>query len=219
LPTSQIAKWTGEFGKEYTDRNALSTEELDRLYRARYGVTRTQLNLTFLGRMDRSIHILEVGSNIGNQLLMLQQMGFQRLYGIDVQAYAVELSNSRTKGINVIEGSAFDIPFKNACFDLVFTSGLLIHISPPDIFTVMGEIHRCSKNCIWGFEYYAEEYTEVPYRGHANLLWKADFAKLYLQAFDDLELVREERLKYLDSDNTDYMFLLGRKGCTDSIRK
>jgi pseudaminic acid biosynthesis-associated methylase len=211
MSTFQVAKWTGEFGREYTDRNALSTEELDKSYGTRYGVTRTELNLRFLGGLDRSIRILEVGSNIGNQLLMLQQMGFQRLYGIDVQAYAVELSKSRTKGINIIEGTAFDIPFKDAYFDLVFTSGLLIHISPPDISLVMTEIHRCSKKYIWGFEYYAKDHIEVTYRGHNNLLWKADFSRLYLQAFNDLERVQEDHLKYLDSDNVDSMFLLQKR--------
>ncbi len=63
----------------------------------------------------------------------------------------------------------------------------------------------------WGFEYYADEHTEIPYRGRKDLLWKADFAKLYLEEFQDLELVKEKRIKYLDKDNVDLMFLLRKK--------
>jgi pseudaminic acid biosynthesis-associated methylase len=212
--TPQIAAWTGDFGKEYTDRNVMSTEELDAMYRRNFGVSRTELNVAFIGGMDRSIRILEVGSNVGNQLLLLQHMGFKALYGIEVQPYAVELSKMRSKGINIIEGTAFDIPFKDDYFGLVLTSGLLIHISPSDTAAVMREIHRCTREYIWGFEYYADECTEVTYRNHKNLLWKADFAKLYLQRFSDLSLVTEKRIKYLDGDNTDSMFLLRKKAKT-----
>jgi len=210
--TKQMEKWSGDFGKEYTDRNAFSLEELDTLYKSKYGVTRTQLNQRFLEGMDRSIRVLEVGSNVGNQLLCLQSMGFVNLYGIELQSYAVELSKARTKRINIIEGSAFDIPYKDGYFDLVFTSGVLIHINPSDIVWALREILRCTREYIWGFEYYADEHTEITYRGHKELLWKADYAKLYLQRFEDLKIVEEERLKYLDSDNIDTMFLLKKIG-------
>ena len=206
--TNQTEMWAGQFGKEYTDRNALSLEEMESSYRGKYGMSRAELNQQFVGDLDRSIRILEVGSNIGNQLLCLQKMGFSDLWGIELQSYAVELSKSRTKNINIIEGSAFDIPYKDKYFDLVFTSGVLIHINPTDIGLVMEEIYRCTKEYIWGLEYYADEYTEIPYRGHKNLLWKADFGGLYRERFGDLEFVKEERLEYLDNDNADAMFLL-----------
>ena len=155
--------------------------------------------------------ILEVGSNVGNQLLCLQEMGFNNLYGIELQSYAVELSKSRTKHINIIEGSAFDIPYKDSYFDLVFTSGVLIHISPSDINMVVKEIYRCAKEYVWGFEYYADNYIEILYRDHKNLLWKTDFAKLYGEQCSDLELVKEKRFKYSDSDNVDTMYLFQKR--------
>jgi pseudaminic acid biosynthesis-associated methylase len=209
--TEQMEKWAGQFGREYTDRNAFSLEEMEALYKRNYGVTSTELNEQFLKGIDRTIRILEVGSNIGNQLLCLQRMGFRSLYGIEVQGYAVELSKSRTRNINIIEGTAFDIPFKDGYFDLVFTAGVLIHINPSDIALVLREIHRCARKYIWGFEYYTDHYTEIPYRGQRNLLWKTDFARLYFDQFRDLELVKEEHLKYLDNDNVDTMFLFRKK--------
>ncbi|MBN1994969.1 MAG: methyltransferase domain-containing protein [Anaerolineae bacterium] len=206
--TEQMKTWANTFGQEYTNRNAMSLEEMEALYKSRYGLTRTELNQRFLKGIDPSIRILEVGSNVGNQLLCLQQMGFRNLYGIELQSYAVELSKSRTRQINIIEGSAFDIPYEDDYFDLVFTSGVLIHISPADMAGALQEIYRCAKHYIWGFEYYADAYTEISYREHANLLWKTNFAKLYLDLFADLALVKEEKIYHLDSDNVDSMFLL-----------
>lgn len=138
--TRQIRQWRGSFGKEYTETNTFTLAELDRLYKSIYGITAMELNDIFIGRLNRNIRILEVGSNTGNQLLLLQRMGFKNLYGIDVNSYAVELSKHRTKDINIIYGSVFDIPFKDNYFDLVFTAGLLIHVSPKDIEKAIKEI-------------------------------------------------------------------------------
>lgn len=210
--TEQMKTWAGDFGREYTDRNVFSPEELDNLYLRNYGVTKTSLNDRFLqSEIDRSSRVLEVGSNIGNQLLSLKKMGFTNLYGIELQNYAVELSKQRTNNVNIIQGSAFDIPFKDGFFDLVFTHGLLIHIKPADIKKVLQEIYRCAKKYIWGLESWASEYTEVVYRGRKDLFWKTDFVKLYLETFADLTLVKEEKIKYLDNDNFETMFLLKKK--------
>jgi len=178
--------WRGEFGRAYTDRNAWSVGEMEEKYRHTYGLTRTEMNRRQLDHLDRNLRILEVGANVGNQLLCLQQMGFTSLYGIELQDYAVELAKQRTRHINLITGVAHDLPFKDRYFDLVFTSGVLIHIAPTEIVAVLREIHRCTRRYIWGFEYFAECYTEVNYRGHDGLLWKTDFARFYLDTFADL---------------------------------
>lgn len=205
---SPASVWRGAFGKEYTDRNALSPEQMENLYLTNYGFDRTSMNQRFLSGLDRSLRVLEVGANVGNQLRCLQHMGFTALYGIELQEYAVEMAKRNTRGINLITASASDIPFKDGFFDLVFTSGVLIHISPMEIGTALAEIHRCTRKYIWGFEYFAENYTEVNYRGHDALLWKTNFAKLYLETFHDLRLVKEERFKYVNADLVDAMFLL-----------
>ena len=210
--TMQMKEWMEDFGKKYTDRNALTLDEMNEMYRKMFGISREDLNNLFIAEMNRNIKILEVGSNIGNQLLLLQKMGFKNLYGIEINNYAVELSKSRSKNINIIQGSAFDIPFKDKYFDLVFTSGLLIHISPSDIGKVMREIHRCSKKYIWGFEYYFDKYVEIVYRGKKDLLWKANFPQLYLDLFKDIRLIKEKRIEYLNDNNIDVIFLLEKKG-------
>jgi pseudaminic acid biosynthesis-associated methylase len=210
--TEQMKEWEGEFGRAYTDRNDVkSVQEWDDFHKKVWGISRTEMNAEFIGDLARDIKILEVGCNIGNQLLTLQQMGFSKLYGIELQSYAVENAKGRTKGINIIQGSGFDIPFKDGYFDLVYTSGVLIHISPVDIKEMLEEIHRCSRKYIWGFEYFAEKFTEIKYRDHSNLLWKNNYAKLYLDQFDDMVLIKEKKYQYIGNTNVDSMFLLRRK--------
>lgn len=206
--TEQMSSWMGEFGLDYTNRNPHNIDEMEQAYRNCYDITRTELNNSFVGEMKRNMKILEVGSNTGVQLMLLREMGFMNLYGIEINSYAIECSKANTKGINIIQGSAFDIPFKNGFFDMVFTSGVLIHIHPKDINKALTEMYRCSSKYIWGFEYYADTYTEIVYRRHNNLLWKTNFAGLYLDLFDDLELVKELRVKYLQDENEDEMFLI-----------
>ena len=207
--TRQINIWRGEFGKEYTLRNELTIDEIENYWKTTYGYYRTELNEDFIGSLDRKIRILEVGCNIGHQLICLQYMGFKSLYGIEIQDFAIELSKSKTKNINIIQGSAFDIPFKDGFFDLIFTTGLLIHIAPTDINDVLNEIYRCTKKYIWGFEYYAETYKEIMYYGKNEMLWKTNFSKLFLDKFNDLSLIKEKKYKHLNNDkNIDLMFLL-----------
>jgi pseudaminic acid biosynthesis-associated methylase len=203
-----MLRWTDRFGREYTDRNSLTLSELDSLYHRNYGVTRRKLNERFLTGVPRSARILEVGCNIGNQLRMLQELGFVNLWGIEIQHYALKQAKSRVRGINVVEASGLEIPFRDKSFDLVFTSGVLIHIAPADISLVLREIYRCTTKYIWGFEYYSSTPTEVPYRGNRNLLWKMNYVQAFLDQFDDLALLRSELLSYVDNSNVDCMFLL-----------
>jgi pseudaminic acid biosynthesis-associated methylase len=209
--SKQVREWKGAFGRKYTNRNDLSLKELDGVYVNNYGVTRRELNERFLRDVPKDARILEVGCNVGNQLRLLQGMGYHNLFGIEIQAYAVKLARKRTAGIRLVNSSGLEIPFNDSFFDVVFTSGVLIHIAPENLRTALTEIHRCTRDYIWGLEYFAPEVTEVVYRGYKDLMWKADYAHLYVEAFPDLEIAKEERLKYLQNENTDSMFLLRKR--------
>ncbi len=209
IKTEQIDFWAGEFGKEYTDRTSRTHEEWNKTYMEMWGITKIDMNKAFIGHLPKDIKILEVGCNTGMQLNGLQTMGFQNLYGIELQPYAAEEAKKYTKDVNIVCGSGFDLPFKDKYFDIVCTNGVLIHISPNDISLIMAEMYRCSKKYIWGFEYFAEKTTEINYRGHNNRLWKSDFAKLFMTQFPDLKLVKKEMYPYVDNpSNVDCMFLL-----------
>jgi pseudaminic acid biosynthesis-associated methylase len=217
-PTAQAAVWQGEFGREYSDRNTLGTEALDELYRRNYGTTRSEINEKFLRGIANDASFLEVGCNTGNQLSLLREMGWRNLAGIELQPYAIEIARSRLPGIPLKLGSALDLPCADSSYDVVFTSGVLIHIAPRDIPRAMDEIYRSSRQYVWGMEYYAPAVTEVNYRSHNGLLWKMDFVRGYLERFPDLELVQEQRFPYLDNTNVDTVFLLRKKFGPDARR-
>jgi len=204
LILEQTEFWKGKFGDDYTERNH---GEWDEFYKEQWGITRTELNVEFLGDLDKDIRILEAGCNRGNQLEMLNKNGFTNLWGIDVNKQALGYARSN-KELNLVEGSLLDIPFKDNYFDLVFTSGVLIHIHPDDLKKAMSEIVRVSKGLVWGFEYFAEECTPIEYRGNANKLWKNDFLKLYLDTFPELKVVKKKLVPYLKDDNKNMMFLM-----------
>jgi len=207
LITAQEKFWTSEFGRDYAQRNYRSSKELDAFYMENLGIPRSKINKDFLGKLKIG-NILEVGCNAGNQLSMLQNQGFKNLYGIEIYDQAMELAKQTTKNLSIIQGSGFDMPFKNSCFDLVFTSGVLIHTNPKHLKKLMAEIYRTSKKYIWGVEYYHPKHISIDYRGNKNCLWKGDFAQMYLDFFSDLKLVKEKKYRYLKNDNMDSSFLL-----------
>lgn len=211
MKTQQTEFWNGTFGKEYTDRNPQSLKDADKANWNAFGVLRSEMNETFVGSLSRDIRILEVGCNVGVQLMHLQKMGFKNLYGIELQEYAVEKAKAGTEGINIIQGSGFDIPFKDGFFDLVYTNGVLIHIAPADLPVIMREMIRCSKRYIWGFEYFAEQQQEIPYRGNNGFMWKMDFPAEFLKVDPRLTKVKVQLIPYTseaEKGNTDVMYLL-----------
>ncbi len=209
--TKQEKFWSSTFGVEYTDRNTHSFEDWDRFYIENWGVTRLEMNERSLSGVDREIKILEVGCNTGMQLRGLQKMGFKNLYGIEIQKYAVEQAKDFTNEINIICGSGFDLPFKDGFFEMTCTNGVLIHISPQDLPQIMDEMYRCSNRYIWGWEYFAEEVTNINYRGNEGFLWKADYASMFMERFPDLKLISSIKFPYvkdIEIGNVDHMYLL-----------
>ncbi len=215
MKTQQIDFWSGEFGREYTDRNTYTPESWDQFYIRNYGVTKLEMNADALKDLPKEARILEVGCNIGLQLIGFQRMGFTNLYGVELQQYAVEKAKSITTGIQIIQGSGFDLPFKDGFFDLVCTNGVLIHIAPEHHQSFMAEIVRCSRKFVMGYEYHAPELTQISYRGHDGFLWKTDFAKRYMSLFPELTLVYERIYPYIhvkESGNQDSVFVLEKRG-------
>jgi hypothetical protein len=88
--SKQSEAWGGEFGSQYSERNRFDAPEFDKAYHDKYGMTRTVLNHEFLKDIPRSSSILEVGCNLGNQLILLHQMGFTNLHGIEINKEIVK---------------------------------------------------------------------------------------------------------------------------------
>ena len=84
---------------------------------------------------------------------------------------------------------AFDLQALSAVGASEFTTGVLIHQPPESLPIVLSEIVRCSKRYVLCGEYFAEEPTELPYRGVSGALFKRNFGQLYLDLFPTLQLI------------------------------
>jgi pseudaminic acid biosynthesis-associated methylase len=174
------ALWAGEFGDAYVDRN-LDAES------GRSDFWREQIER--LGVES----VLEVGCNVGGNLRWIAELiGAENVAGVDVNEKALELLRERAPGVDARVARGGELPFEDASFDLVFTTGVLIHQDPKtQLEPMMREIVRCARRNVICGEYFAEELTEVPYRGEEGALFKQDFGALYERLFPELALVSE----------------------------
>ena len=90
----------------------------------------------------------------------------------------------------------FIFPIPNNSFDLVFTSDVLIHVSPKHLAKALGEIVRVSRRFVLGFEFYAYKPQAVVYRGRRDLLWRRNYKQEYLKLFPNLSVIYEKKLNH-----------------------
>jgi pseudaminic acid biosynthesis-associated methylase len=171
--------WGGTFGDAYIARNLAAGQ-------GRGAFWTEQLAQTGPRR------VLEVGCNIGANLRWIAESGPRPVtVGVDINQKAVDQVRRELPGASALRARARDLPFADRSFDLVFTTGVLIHQPHDTLAAVMGEIVRCSARWVLCGEYHAEVTTEVAYRGEPESLFKRDYGALYLQQFPELRLRRQ----------------------------
>ncbi|MGB0571208.1 MAG: pseudaminic acid biosynthesis-associated methylase [Alphaproteobacteria bacterium] len=179
----QVSFWRGAFGDDYADRNDASTEAL---------ASRTDMWRRILDPLaEPPGSILEVGANIGLNMRALATLTSGDLHAVEPGAKAREILS--TCGAlpleHVVDATAAALPFDDSSVDMVFTSGVLIHIAPDDLLPACHEMHRVSGRYIVCAEYFNPVPVEIEYRGHTGFLWKRDFGSFWMENFPDLELV------------------------------
>ena len=138
-----------------------------------------------------------MGCNIGRNLDLLSLLDPElRPSAVDINPKALDFVRSK----HVLEqsycGSAQDTCFPGAAFELVFTSGVLIHVPPEDLLDVMAKMYEWSSKYIVIAEYFNRTPVSIEYQGRPNLLFKRDFGALFADNFN--------------VDLVDYGFLWGR---------
>lgn len=199
--------WSSEFGDNYIDRN-VSLKEVNEFYLEQTGFTQEQIFNEFFSGINKDSKILEIGCNVGLKLSILKKMGFQNLFGIEINKKAFEKAKLDNPGISFINTSIEEFDPKEERFDLVYTSGLLIHINPSVLQKVLEKIINLTEKYIFGFEYYSDNLTEINYRGHSNVCWKQNFPLLFKNIFPSLETIKERKIYYKNQDLCDIAYLL-----------
>lgn len=177
--TQQEEFWAGDFGTEYIGRN-----DNNRLLAS---------NLNFFAkalRRARAISTcLEFGANIGMNLKALKLLYPDMvLKGIEINPVAAGSLRELIGSDNVYEGSIFNAP-QSGKVNLSLIKGVLIHIHPEMLNLVYEKLYEASDRYILVCEYYNPSPVAIPYRGHADRLFKRDFAGEMLDKFTDLVLV------------------------------
>ena len=90
--------------------------------------------------------ILEAGCGFGRNLRWLVSQGLDpaQLTGVDISSTLLaqaRLPNS----VQLIRGNVLHLPFSSNSFDLVFTHGLLMHLSPRQLPRALAELVRVSQ--------------------------------------------------------------------------
>lgn len=182
--TPQLSAWKGRFGDAYVDRQGRAAR-----WKIEAGIETFR---RILGARDIA-SVLEVGSNIGLNLRFLQVLfkGQCKLYAVEPNRKAFDrlISEPAVRLERAWNCDVFRLPLPDASIDLVFTSGVLIHIAPDDLGCAMGEIVRVAKRYVLCIEYFSHTPVEVPYRGRRQLLFKRDFGACYLERFPALRWV------------------------------
>jgi pseudaminic acid biosynthesis-associated methylase len=192
------ALWSEEFGDRYVERNRTASAHREPFWRR-------------LHEAHAFTSALEVGCNLGGNLHWLAQLVEPRdVWGVDINARALREARAALPDVNAVYSPARSLPFRDARFDLTFSTGVLIHQPPEALPVVMGEIVRCSRRYVLCGEYYAEEPTEVPYRGERGALFKRDWGALYASLFPELRLL-EQRFEPRSSGWDDVTFWLFEK--------
>ena len=180
--TDQIAAWRGAHGDRYVARNSATPERV----RQRLKAWVRMLNAT-AGAPPESM--LEVGCNIGLNLRALRMLGDYDLAAVEPNASAREtvVADGVLAPDRIWDANALDLGVPDGAFDLVFTSGVLIHVAPEDLAQAYSEIYRASSQYILCWEYFAREPETVSYHGREDLLFKRDFGSYWLELYPDLE--------------------------------
>ena len=197
-------RWRGEFGDDYTRRNPITTDSVRQ--------TAGALAQIWCHVRPAPRHILEVGANLGRNLLALSSFTESVLHAIEPNASARDALRNLPilDPAHVYEGDLSNLPLEDSSMDLVFTSGVLIHVPEAELRTAYEEIHRVANTHILSLEYFATQSTTVPYRGNDDMLWKRDFGSLWLDWFD-LEPIAEGFLWNRTTGQDDLTWWLFRK--------
>jgi pseudaminic acid biosynthesis-associated methylase len=182
--TEQTIFWRGEFGNAYAQRNALDAVTLHR---------RTAMWARILQPLAgaQPDSILEVGANVGINLAALANVTGAKLHAVEPngEARALLSQSGRVDPARVHDATGDQLPFADHSVDMVFTSGVLIHVAPEKLESTCREMYRVARRYIGCVEYFASAPEEKTYRGHAGKLFKRDFGGYWWDLFPEMKLV------------------------------
>lgn len=129
--------------------------------------------------------ILECGCNIGRNISFLDELLPDASKSIiEISEPAFRFVSERYTLDQKYHGSIVEAEFERASFDLVFTTGVLIHIHPDDLLANMRKMFEFSQRYVLIGEYFNRTPVMIKYQGEQDRLFKSDFGKTFVTNFD-----------------------------------
>ncbi len=174
MPTPQELFWKNTIAESYTEDNSVFNEQL--------GLIAWERILSTIDKSEIASY-LDCGSNIGRNIAFLKKVlpeASSNIIELSREPYDKCLRDFKIKRsfLGPIKVAEFD-----TSFDLVFTSGVLIHINPDDLLTTMRHMYEMSSRYILIAEYFNRTPVMINYRGEDDKLFKRDFGKLFIENF------------------------------------
>ena len=177
----QLKLWTGDFGDVYHLRNPNSFKSVKArvaMFKDILSVIEQNDNKKNPKRILRSV--LEVGAGTGANLLAIRESSSAILAAVEPNRSAFD----EIKATGVATGLMMccdwmDFPDSYEKWDMVFTSGVLIHVHPTRRKKFMDKVIEVSDRYVVAIEYFSPELREVTYHGESDALWIDDWGKLY----------------------------------------
>lgn len=177
--TEQENSWAGSFGNDYIERNKDDTLTISKI----------ALFAKALSAARGIKSCIEFGTNMGINLKALQSLFPNwKYYGIEINANAVTKRAEIIPKSNIHHCSILDFCHPQMC-DLVLISGVLIHINPDHLPEVYDKLVAASSQYLLVVEYYNPTPVVFSYRGHADRLFKRDFAGEIMDRHPNMQLL------------------------------
>ncbi len=171
--TKQEIFWRDTYAEEYITRN--NHFDLDLGIKAWAQMTR---------RLESVKSILECGCNIGRNINFLNHLMPNTDKSIvEISPVAFRIVSEKYSLVDALNCSIKDCDFNGKQFDLVFTTGVLIHISPEDLLENLTKLYSLSKKYILFSEMFSRTPRTVRYKGEDDLLFTRDYGKFMLENF------------------------------------
>ena len=193
--TPQENFWKNKFGNNYIARNSKSNKRMNVIGN---DIKKNKLQI-------RSV--FEIGCNIGLNLLAIRKIYPRAIIsGVEINTKAYNVCK---KKFNCFNDSIYNFETKQK-FDIVISSGVLIHQNPKMLNLFYKKMYKLSKKYIYLNEYFNPSPVKLIYRGNKGKLFKRDFAKELWKQFPNMKLIdygfhwKEDPKKRGNCDNSNW---------------
>jgi SAM-dependent methyltransferase len=156
--------------------------------------------------------VLEIGCGSGRNLVHIARaLPSARIFGIDVNPHAVRIARDRLAGQAVVrQASLYELgDFADGSIDVVFSMGVLMHISHERVVGVIAEMLRIARTAVIHFECHGPSY------GFDHHKYPRNYADIYhraaLAAKTDYEVYQQDDFRSRESVPFHMALLVGRK--------